>query len=176
MSAPALIRHDEDPPIPYVPTPMHIVKAMLDMARVGPEDLVLDLGSGDGRIVRTAAKDYGARGLGIEIDLERMRLAEDLARKEGVSERVTFIHRDLFTADVSSATVLTMYLLPEPVNRLRGQLLAQLKPGTRVISEDFRVRGWTAQKVARHIAREKQRAVGSPITFLWQYVIPGCAR
>lgn len=173
MSAVHSLRVDGE--IPYVPTPIHIVRAMMDMARVTPHDFVIDLGAGDGRILRIAAKEYGARGIGFEIDEDRVRLAAELARRDGVSDRVSFIHGDLYDADISAASVLTMYLLPEPVNRLRGKLLAQLKPGSRVVSEDFKLRGWTARRMGRYIAHEKQSQVHSAITYLWQYVVPESA-
>lgn len=127
--------------VPYVPTPQVVVDEMLRLARVGPQDYVIDLGSGDGRIPITAAAKYGARGLGVELDPELHALSEEGARAAGVDARVKFINQDLFRTDISEATVIAMYLLPNVVRRLRPQLL-DLKPGTRIVSHDFDMDDW----------------------------------
>ena len=124
------------PDVRYVPTPQNVVEAMLEMARVTRTDVVYDLGSGDGRIPITAAQKYGARGVGIEIEPRLIRDANDNARKAGVTNRVLFLNQDLFEADLSPATVITLYLLP----RLNLQLmpkLRRLRPGTRIVSHYF---------------------------------------
>ncbi|HVR44009.1 MAG TPA: methyltransferase domain-containing protein [Thermoanaerobaculia bacterium] len=144
--------------VPYVPTAQPTVDEMLRMARVSSNDVVYDLGSGDGRIVITAAAVYGARGVGIEIDPKRIREAEQNARAAGVSERVEFIRRDLFTADLTEATAVTLYLLPEVNVRLRPRLLEQLRPGTPVVSHDFSMGDWEA---------DERRVVGADIIYLW---------
>jgi SAM-dependent methyltransferase len=123
--------------VPYVPTPPEVVQRMLDMGRVGKTDVLYDLGCGDGRIVITAAKERGARGVGIDIDPERISEARSNANAAGVTDRVTFRQGDLFKADFAEATVVTLYLLPQINQRLRPQLWRQLKVGTRVVSHEF---------------------------------------
>jgi hypothetical protein len=130
------------PDVPYVPTPMSVVAAMLDMAGVDENDVVYDLGSGDGRIVITAAKERGARGVGIEIDPERIQQSLLNAERAGVSDRVEFLEQDLFETDLSRASVVTIYLLPQVNLALRPKLLRELKPGTRVVSHAFDMWEW----------------------------------
>jgi ubiquinone/menaquinone biosynthesis C-methylase UbiE len=133
---------------PYVRTPDHVVSAMLKLAGVKASDLVYDLGCGDGRIVISAAKEYGARGVGIDIDPERIQEARDKARKAGVEALVRFEVNDLFAADIHNATVVALYLLPDVNLRLRPKLLKELKPGTRIISHDFNMGDWKPDKQA----------------------------
>ena len=121
----------------YVPTPQPVVEAMLDLAAVKKTDVVYDLGSGDGRIVITAAKKYGARGVGIELDPALVRQARANAAAAGVANRVRFATQDLFKADLKPATVVTLYLLQSLNERLRPKLVRELKPGTRVVSHVF---------------------------------------
>ena len=123
--------------VPYVPTPMETVRKMLDMGKVDRNDLVYDLGCGDGRIVITAAKERGARGVGIDLNPRRIEEANENAKTAGVTERVKFMVGDLFEADFSPATVVTLYLLPDVNVKLRPQLWRQLKAGTRVVSHSF---------------------------------------
>jgi SAM-dependent methyltransferase len=125
------------PDVIYVPTPQPVVDAMLELARVKRTDVVYDLGSGDGRIVITAAKKYGASGVGIELDPALVKQARANAAAAGVSGRVRFITRDLFTADLSKASVVTLYLLQSINERLRPKLVRELKPGTRIVSHVF---------------------------------------
>lgn len=132
--------------VPYVPTSEAVVEAMLALAKVTKNDLVYDLGCGDGRIVVTAAKKYGARGVGIDIDPQRIREANENARKSGVADRVRFIQNDLFKSDFSDATVVTLYLLPAVNLKLRPQLMKQLKPGTRIVSHAFDMGDWKPEK------------------------------
>lgn len=127
--------------VPFVPTPERVVAKMLEVAKVGPKDVVYDLGSGDGRIVIAAAKK-GARGIGIDIDPERIREARENARRAGVTKRVEFRESDLFKADFSDATVVTLYLLSGVNLKLRPKLLAELKPGTRIVSHGFDMGDW----------------------------------
>ncbi len=131
--------------VPYVPTSSHIIESMLSVANVTGEDFVIDLGCGDGRIVIAAAK-LGARGLGIDIDPERIDESNKNARQERVSDRVNFLKQDLFKTDISRATVLTMYLLPSVNMKLRPRLLRELKPGTRIVSHDFDLEDWEPDK------------------------------
>lgn len=130
--------------VPFITTPDHVTLAMLELAGVGPQDRVLDLGSGDGRIVITAARRFGARGLGVEIVPELVALSRTHAQKAGVAARVEFRAQDLFTlpaADLAAASVITMYLLPEVNLQLRPRLLA-LAPGTRIVSHDWDMGDW----------------------------------
>lgn len=133
-----------NPDVPYVPTTELAVEAMLKLAKVGRSDVVYDLGCGDGRIVIAAARKFGARGVGIDIDPERIREARANARKAGVENRVRFIEQDLFKADISGATVVTLFLLDHVNLRLRPKLLSELKPGTRVVSNTFDMGDWKA--------------------------------
>jgi hypothetical protein len=124
----------------WIPTPQVVVDKMLDMARVGPRDFVMDLGSGDGRTVITAAK-RGARALGVEYNPDMVEYAKRMAQKEGVADRATFVKQDLFQTDLSQATVITMFLLPDINLKLRPKIL-DLKPGTRVVSNSFTMGDW----------------------------------
>jgi ubiquinone/menaquinone biosynthesis C-methylase UbiE len=147
--------------VPFVPTPERVVDRMLEIAKVGPSDLVYDLGSGDGRIVIAAAKKHGARGVGIDIDPQRIREARDNARRAGVADRVEFREGDLFAANISDASVVTIYLLSGVNLKLRPKLLAELRPGTRVVSHAFDMGDW------KPVATEK---VGTSTVYYW--VIP----
>lgn len=135
--------------VPYVPTPTAVVNAMLSLGNVKKNDVLYDLGSGDGRIVITAAQKFGTRGVGIDIDPQRVEEANQNAQKAGVTDRVQFRQQDLFTTDLSSATVVTLYLLPEINLKLRPRLLSQLKPGTRIVSHAFDMGDWKPQKVVK---------------------------
>ncbi len=123
--------------VPYVPTPQPVVDKMLELGKVGKNDVLYDLGCGDGRIVVTAAKQMGARGVGIDIDPQRISEAKENAKQSGVSDRVEFRVGNLFEADFSPASVVTLYLLPDINRKLRPQLWRQLKVGTRVVSHAF---------------------------------------
>jgi cyclopropane fatty-acyl-phospholipid synthase-like methyltransferase len=125
------------PDVVYIPTPQNVVEAMLDLAHVTAADVVYDLGSGDGRIPITAAARYGARGVGVEIDSNRIRQANDNLMKAGVGDRVRFLHQDLFEADLREATVVTLFLLPSLNQRLIPKLRRELKPGSRIVSHHF---------------------------------------
>jgi SAM-dependent methyltransferase len=136
------------PDVPFEPTPPAIVEAMLDLAGVTASDTVYDLGCGDGRIVVAAAK-RGARGVGIDIDPQRIRESRERAISEGVQDRVEFRQGDLFEADVSPATVVTLFLWPQVNLRLRPTLLAQLRPGARVVSYMHDMGDWSPQRTVR---------------------------
>ena len=131
--------------VPFVTTPDNVTRAMLDLARVGRDDFVIDLGSGDGRIVIEAAKRYGARGLGVEIVPDLVKQSQETAKSAGVEKQVEFREQDLFQTDLGKATVVTMYLLPDVNLQLRPKLL-DLKPGTRVVSHDWDMGDWTPDK------------------------------
>lgn len=132
--------------VPYVPTPQAVVDEMLKLAAVTKNDVVYDLGSGDGRIVITAAKKYGTRGVGVDIDPERIKEANANAVQAGVTDRVKFVEQDLFKTDLKEATVVTLYLLPAVNLKLRPKLWSELKPGTRVVSHQFDMGDWTPEK------------------------------
>ncbi len=132
--APAQLR---TPDVIFVPTPQEVVDAMLKLAKVTKNDVIYDLGSGDGRIPITAAKTYGARGVGIDIDPQRFKEASENLKAAGVGDRVRFLNQDLFTTDISEATVVTLYLLPSLNLKLLPKLNRELKPGTRVVSHAF---------------------------------------
>jgi cyclopropane fatty-acyl-phospholipid synthase-like methyltransferase len=138
-----------DGEVPFVPTPVQVVDRMLEMARVTPEDVVYDLGSGDGAIIIRAAKKFGVRGVGIEIDADLARKAQANAFKERVEHLVEFRVQDALAVDVSRATVVTLYMLPKFNAKLRPILDRQLKPGARVVSHDFSVEGWVPDRVER---------------------------
>lgn len=138
-----------EPDVRYVPTPRPVVREMLRLAGVGPTDLVYDLGSGDGRIPITAAGEFGARGVGIDIDPRRIREAEANARAAGVTDRVRFRNEDLFEADFRDATVVTLFLSPDVNLRLRPRLMRELAPGTRVVSYYHDMGNWTPLRTVR---------------------------
>jgi predicted RNA methylase len=125
------------PDVIFVPTPQEVVDAMLKLAKVTKNDVVYDLGSGDGRIPITAAKTYGARGVGIDIDPQRIKEATENLKAAGVGDRVKFLNQDLFTTDISEATVVTLYLLPSLNLKVLPKLNKELKPGTRIVSHAF---------------------------------------
>jgi len=127
--------------VPFVPTPYVVIEEMLRLAKVTPQDYVMDLGSGDGRVLITAAQRYGARGMGVDLDGDLVAESTASAAEAGVAEQVSFVQQDLFKTDLSRATVITMYLLPGVMGRLQPRLL-DLKPGTRLVSHDFRLGDW----------------------------------
>ena len=134
------------PDVIYVPTPEDVVEAMLNVAKVTKDDVVYDLGCGDGRIVVTAAKKHGASGVGIDIDPQRIQEAKANALKAGVTAKVKFMQADLFTSDISQATVVTLYLLPTLNVKLMPKLMAELKPGTRIVSHAFDMGDWAPEQ------------------------------
>lgn len=140
LAAPAIAQDYGDSP--YVPTPQVVVDRMLEVAKVGPKDFVIDLGSGDGRLIITAAKTFGARGFGVDLDRRLVTLSNKLAAKAGVADRAVFYERDIYQTDMSPASVITIYLLPEVMLMLRPTLLATLRPGTRVVSHDYDLGEW----------------------------------
>jgi SAM-dependent methyltransferase len=146
----------------WVPSAPEVIAAMMEAAKVGPGDVVYDLGCGEGEIVIAAAKQYGARGVGVDLDPERIRNARANAASAGVTARVTFIEQDLFKTDVSLATVVTLYLLPELNERLRPKLLSELRPGSRIVSHDFGMGDWVPERtITVPLAREHR-------VFLWR--------
>lgn len=150
------------PDVIFVPTPQEVVEDMLCLAGVKKGDVLYDLGSGDGRIPITAARRYGVRAVGIDIDPDRIREATENARKAGVTKLVEFRNEDLFQANWKEATVITLYLLPDLNLKLRPRLLKELKPGTRIISHQFDMGDWKP---------EKKLEVNGRTVYLW--TVPG---
>lgn len=142
VSSTTLLAEERAPDVRFVPTPEQVVMEMLRMAKVTKEDIIYDLGCGDGRIVINAAKAFGARGIGIDIDPERIKESTENALKAGVADRVKFLQQDLFTTDLREATIVFLYLLSELNERLRPKLLRELRPGARVISHEFDMGDW----------------------------------
>jgi SAM-dependent methyltransferase len=141
--------------VPYVQTPQNVVEAMLSVAGVGAQDYVVDLGSGDGRVVILAAERYGARGLGIDYDEWLIAESRANAARAGVADRVRFLHKDIFQADFHEATVVTMYLLPDVNLEIRPRILFELKPGTRIVSHDWDMGDWEPDRALTVQAPEK---------------------
>jgi hypothetical protein len=168
----------DKPPVnagPYVPSPTSVVSDMLTLAEVGPNDFVIDLGSGDGRIVLTAAKVFGARGFGVDINEKLVKEANESARIQGIADRASFSTQDLFKTDIRKATVLTMYLLPNTVNMLKDKLLAELRPGTRVISHDYPLSGWIPEQYRQFDLQDKIEISGVATTLIYLYMVPARA-
>jgi SAM-dependent methyltransferase len=149
-----------DRDVRFDPTPMRVVRAMLELAEVGPEDVVYDLGSGDGRIVIAAAREFGARGVGIEIDPVLVERARAAARDDGVADRVEFRQGDMYEADLRDATVVTLFLHPEPNLKLRPTLQADLAPGSRIVSYIWDMGDWAPDETRRIDPRRR--------IFLWR--------
>ncbi|HKU46450.1 MAG TPA: methyltransferase domain-containing protein [Burkholderiales bacterium] len=157
---------------PYVPSPQSVVADMLRYADVGPSDFLIDLGSGDGRIVLTAAKVFGARGFGVEIKDELVTRSNAAAKNEGLADRVKFLKQDLFKTDIAQATVITMYLLPDTVNLLKDKFLTELRPGTRIVSHDYPLTGWKPVKYEQFDLEEKVNISGVTTTLIYVYMVP----
>jgi len=154
------------PEVPYVPTPDEVVKEMLKIANVSRNDVLYDLGCGDGRIVITAAKEIGCRGVGIDIDPDRIQESQENAKNAGVEDKVEFYLMDLFDADLSQATVVTLYLLSKVNLRLRPKLFKELRPGARVVSHDFSMGSWRSDNSA--VVEDKllnYKSVHEPLSF-----------
>ncbi|MBD3413892.1 MAG: methyltransferase domain-containing protein [Candidatus Aminicenantes bacterium] len=163
--------------VPYVSTPYEVVEEMLRMADVNSKDVLYDLGCGDGRIVITAAKKYGCRGMGVDIDAQRIKESRENAVREKVENQVRFIQKDLFEVDVSEASVVTLYLLSSVNLKLRPKLLGQLKPGSRIVSHDFSMGEWEAdaQKDV-YVSNDKHKiffwVVPAEVSGIWRWAVP----
>lgn len=156
----------EAPSVPYVPTPQNVVNQMLELAQVSGDDVLYDLGSGDGRIPITAAQKYNVRrGTGVELDPELVEESRANAESAGVSDRVEFLQQDLFQTDLSEATVVTLYLLPDVNLELRSKLLRELEPGTRIVSHDFDMGEWQPEQVINVQSDTRQHT-------LYYWVVP----
>jgi 16S rRNA G966 N2-methylase RsmD len=156
---------------PYVPTPGDVVERMLELAGVKANDIVYDLGSGDGRLVIEAARRYGARGVGVEREARLVEAARRAAAEAKVADQVSFSQGDLFETDLRKATVLTLYLLPRLLEKLLPKLQAELAPGTRVVSHDFPFDGWRADRVVEFDSPEKAAQMIEPRAQLFLYVV-----
>ncbi len=161
---------------PYVPTPPVVVEAMLKLADVGPADYVIDLGSGDGRIVLMAATKFNARGKGVDIDPDLVERANASARKLGVADRAKFEVQDVLKADIGRATVMTLYLLPGMMVSLQQKLLAELKPGTRIVSHDFTFDKWKPDRTVTGETQEKYEMTGFWTSEVHLWTVPGPAQ
>ncbi len=153
------------PDIGYLPTPPEAIEAMLSLADVQASDILYDLGSGDGRILIRAAQRFGARGVGIDIDPQRISQAISNADQAGVNDRVTFLHQNLFESDFHEATIVVLYLLPYLNLKLRPRLLKQLKPGTRILSHDFDMGDWHPHHIQTVQTPEE-------IATIYQWIVP----
>ena len=156
--------------VPYVPTPANVIDTMLELALVNTGDYLIDLGSGDGRIVIAAAKKYGARGMGIELDGNLVFAANADAKRQGVAGKVSFTRGNLFAMDFTRATVLTLYLLPQINMQLRPRILNELKPGTRVVSHDFDMGEWKPD--ARREVAVPDKSYGAPVSQVYFWYVP----
>ncbi len=157
---------------PYIPTPQKVVEAMLDLAAVRESDFVMDLGSGDGRIVLTAATRHRARGIGVDIDQELVDRANASARSLGVAGRAQFLKQDVQDADLGQVTVLTLYLLPGMMSTLRPKLLKELRPGTRIVSHDFEFGQWKPDRSIEVETPEKYDLVGTWTSIVHLWIVP----
>jgi len=173
MAGPAMAQ-DTTWRVPFITTPDDVVERMLEFAGTRADDLVVDLGSGDGRIVITAARKYGARGLGIELDDKLVQVSRDNARKAGVSERVQFVQGDVLLADFSQASVVTVYLLPELIGQLQTKFV-DLKPGTRIVSHSFRMMGWRPDRSETMKVTKPHAGQGDEST-LYLWIVPANVR
>ncbi len=156
---------------PYVPTPQVVVDRMLELAEVRRDDVVFDLGSGDGRLVITAARRYGARGVGVEREGRLVELARAAAETARVRDLTSFTQGDLFETDLRKATVVTLYLLPHLLEKLLPKLSAELAPGARIVAHDYSLYPWPADKAIEFDVPEKEELMLSPRTNLYLYVV-----
>jgi hypothetical protein len=157
---------------PYVPTPKVVVDEMLRMAKVGPKDLVVDLGSGDGVIVLTAVREHKARGFGVDIDPELVKQSNAEAKRLGIADRAAFYVQDVFKADLSKATVITLYLLPAMMANLRPKIFMEPKPGTRVVSHDYNFDEWQPDEQIVLDVPEKEKVNGVPKATINYWIVP----
>ena len=161
--------------VPFITTPEEVVERMLELAATKADDLVVDLGSGDGRIVIMAAKKFGARGLGIELDQRLVDQSKDNARAAGVADRVSFVQGDVLTADMSKASVVTVYLLPGLIGQLQQRFTGELRPGTRIVSHAFGMAGWAPDRTGLMRLSKPHRGQGDESRlFLW--IVPADVR
>ena len=158
--------------LPYVPTPQIVVDEMLKLADVTAKDFVMDLGSGDGRMIITAARNFKASGLGVDIDPKLVQLSNKQAKADGVDERAKFIEQDMFKADIGKATVVTLYVLPDFMEKLRPKLLSELKPGSRIVAHDYYMSEWYPDHQLSLTVPEKKQANGTDKAYLYLWIVP----
>ena len=158
--------------LPYVPTPQIVVDEMLKLAEITAKDFVIDLGSGDGRMILTAAKNLKASGQGVDIDPKLVELSNKEAKAQGVEDRVKFIEQDMFKADLSKATVVTLYVLPDFMERLRPKLLSELNPGARIVAHDYYMSEWYPDRHIELTVPEKVKANGTDKAYLYLWTVP----
>jgi len=174
-SSPGMAAEDTFSSVPFITTPDEVVEHMLSLAGTRADDLVVDLGSGDGRIVIAAARQFGARGLGIELDAALVAASRENARKAGVADRVSIVQGDVLRADFSQATVVTVYLLPDLMSQLQPRFVAELKPGTRIVSHSFRMTGWRPDRAENIRIAGPHPGQGDEST-LYLWVVPAEVR
>ena len=171
----ALAHAQELSKLPYVPTPQIGVDEMLKLAKVAAGDHVIDLGSGDGRMIITAARNFKASGLGVDIDAKLVDLANKQAKAGGVADRVRFVEQDMFKADIGPATVVTLYVMPDFMEKLRPKLLSELKPGARIVAHDYYMNGWYPDQRLTLTVPEKVKANGTDKAYIYLWVVPAMA-
>ena len=160
---------------PFITTPPEVVERMLELAGTRPDDLVIDLGSGDGRIVITAARKFGARGIGIELDGALVRKSRENADRANVSAKASFVEGDVLVADISRATVVTVYLLPALMAKLQSRFIDELAPGTRIVSHAFGMAGWAPDRSETVRISQRHRGQGDE-SRLHLWVVPADVR
>src|SRR4029078_6700678 len=158
--------------LPYVPTPQIVVDEMLKLAGVTANDFVIDLGSGDGRVILTAAQKFKAHGLGVDIDKSLVALSNKQAKVEGVEDRAKFIEQDMFKADISKATVVTLYVLPDFMEKLRPKLMAELKPVPGIVAHDYYMSEWYPDRQVSLTVPEKRAANGTDKAYIYLWIVP----
>ena len=175
LAALAARAQDTEWRVPFITTPDEVVVRMLELAGTRAGDLVADLGSGDGRIVITAARNFGARGLGIELDAALVGSSRKNAAAAGVADRVSIVQGDVLTADFSQATVVTVYLLPNLMSQLQPRFVSELKPGTRIVSHSFRITGWRPDRIDHIRIAGRHPGQGDEST-LYLWIVPAEVR
>jgi protein-L-isoaspartate O-methyltransferase len=175
LAARGALAAEGEPFSPFITTPSEVVERMLELAGTSPSDLVVDLGSGDGRIVITAARKFGARGLGIELDRFLVARSRQNASAADVADRVRFVHGDVLVSDISEATVVTVYLLPNLISKLQPRFIQELQPGARIVSHAFAMVGWRPDRVETMRIQKPHPGQGDEST-LFMWIVPAEVR
>ena len=162
--------------LPYVPTPQIVVDEMIKLAAVAADDFVVDLGSGDGRIIITAAKQYKANGFGVDIDATLVALSNKNAKEAGVADHARFFERDMFKTDIGKASVLMLYVLPDFMAKLRSKVLTELRPGARVVAHDYYMDEWHPDRMITLTVPEKVEANGTDKAYLYLWIVPAAVK
>jgi hypothetical protein len=162
--------------LPYVPTPQIVVDEMLKLANVTAKDFVVDLGSGDGRMIITAAKNFKASGLGVDIDKKLVELSNKQAKTDGIGDRAKFVEQDMFKTDIGKATMVTLYVLPDFMEKLRPKLLSELRPGSRIVAHDYYMSEWYPDRQFSLTVPEKIKANGTDKAYLYLWIVPSIVR